>query len=70
MSGGGSGGAVDGCGGHCVAFENFCYYCLQVRIVGAEDGGVCCFVVIWPDAVCVSQGGGTLLVAQSVETLR
>jgi hypothetical protein len=29
--GGGSGGAVDGCGGHCVAFENFCYYCLQVR---------------------------------------
>jgi hypothetical protein len=60
MSGGGSGGAVDGCGGHCVAFENFCYYCLQVRIIRVEgrvfywrlllcnDQAVCClFLLEW-----------------------
>lgn len=26
------GGGIDACGGHCVAFENFCHYCLQVII--------------------------------------
>ena len=35
-----SGGAVDGCGGHCVAFENFCYYCLQVIFIAGILTGV------------------------------
>ncbi|PSN46314.1 hypothetical protein C0J52_18592 [Blattella germanica] len=35
-----SGSAVDGCGGHCVAFENFCYYCLQVIFIAGILTGV------------------------------
>ncbi|XP_067015136.2 uncharacterized protein [Anabrus simplex] len=39
-SGSDGGGAVDGCGGHCVAFENFCYYCLQVIFIAGILTGV------------------------------
>nr|CAD7578059.1 unnamed protein product [Timema californicum] len=39
-AGSGAGGAVAGCGGHCVAFENFCYYCLQMVFVAGILTGV------------------------------
>lgn len=32
------GGGIDACGGHCVAFENFCHYCLQVNLLIISDG--------------------------------
>ncbi|XP_069684871.1 uncharacterized protein [Periplaneta americana] len=58
--GGGSGGAVDGCGGHCVAFENFCYYCLQVIFIAGILTGVSLTIA---GGVLRSQSrGGDLLV--------
>uniref|UniRef100_A0A1B6JHS5 Uncharacterized protein n=1 Tax=Homalodisca liturata TaxID=320908 RepID=A0A1B6JHS5_9HEMI len=33
-------GAVDPCGGHCTAFENFCHYCLQVLFIAGILTGV------------------------------
>lgn len=33
-------GGVDACGGHCVAFENFCHYCLQVLFIAGILTGI------------------------------
>ncbi|XP_046988631.1 uncharacterized protein LOC124594312 [Schistocerca americana] len=46
--------ALDGCGGHCVAFENFCYYCLQVVFVL----GVLCGVSLTIAGSVLRQGPG------------
>ncbi|XP_054282898.1 uncharacterized protein LOC129000727 [Macrosteles quadrilineatus] len=32
--------AVDPCGGHCTAFENFCHYCLQVLFIAGILTGI------------------------------
>ncbi|CAH0384267.1 unnamed protein product [Bemisia tabaci] len=34
------GGGIDACGGHCVAFENFCHYCLQVIFIAGILTGI------------------------------
>uniref|UniRef100_A0A1B6DR75 Uncharacterized protein n=1 Tax=Clastoptera arizonana TaxID=38151 RepID=A0A1B6DR75_9HEMI len=53
-------GGVDACGGHCVAFENFCHYCLQVLFIAGILTGIS--LTIAGSVLKGQKRGGDLLV--------